>query len=105
MSTEIVFDDLDTEELQSNPLENVARGVALLDETRPGWVQEINVKILDLRSPILCILGQLYGGDYSRGWLELKIGLMMEPYGFCPYFGDLEQTTAEWKRIIAERVN
>lgn len=91
-------------ELDSDPLTNVARGVALLDAKRPGWERDIHIDTLDLRSPSLCILGQLHDGHYSDGCTKLEIGIM-EPYGFCPYADEVEETHAEWVRVISERVN
>lgn len=54
------------------------RGIELLDQERPGWRSEINVRFLDMSaafnvvSPEGCILTQLYG-TYGRG-LE-RLGL------------------------------
>lgn len=47
--------------------ENVARGVALLDEKKPGWYKQIDVKKLHLSSCTDCVLGQLYGSEADLG--------------------------------------
>lgn len=36
----------------------VASGITWLDENRPGWLDRIDLNILDLGSPCRCILGQ-----------------------------------------------
>lgn len=38
----------------------VERGVALLDEKKPGWCERISLRKLSLSSGDHCILGQLY---------------------------------------------
>jgi hypothetical protein len=61
----------------------VARGVALLDEKRPGWRAEVNSDILDMASDTACVLGQLYG-RYISGCSALGItaGVQATRYGF-----------------------
>lgn len=39
----------------------VAKGVALLDEKRPGWERELALEILDIRSGECCVTAQLSG--------------------------------------------
>lgn len=41
--------------------DRVARGAALLDEKRPGWLGEISLDRLAMLSGTECALGQLYG--------------------------------------------
>jgi hypothetical protein len=74
--------------LPLNPLDEprearVARGVALLDEKRPGWRTQVNPDTLDMASDFNCVLGQLYG-RYSDGWrpLDLTSGVQATRYGF-----------------------
>lgn len=46
---------------QSNVMaEAVARGVALLDDKRPGWWQKIDVAELEMDDCSQCVLGQLF---------------------------------------------
>jgi hypothetical protein len=52
--------------------ERAAEGAALLDEQRPGWVDEIDPDRLDMADPDCCILGQL-GGYVSVG---TRLGLL-----------------------------
>lgn len=40
----------------------VKRGAALLDEVIPGWDQKIDLNVLVLSDPALCVLGQVYAG-------------------------------------------
>jgi hypothetical protein len=74
--------------LPLNPLDEprearVARGVALLDEKRPGWSREVNPDTLDMRSNTLCVLGQLFD-HYGEGLRVLSLGTRIEAtrYGF-----------------------
>jgi hypothetical protein len=84
--------------------ERVARGVAWLDEKRPGWADEIDLTELVLSSPCRCILGQLYG-DFDKVSVR---GPMAK--GFNAYGGDdqslydqFEALEREWRRVITER--
>lgn len=45
--------------------EAVARGVALLDDRRPGWAFDMSVEKLDMADSEWCVLGQLYGSYHS----------------------------------------
>jgi len=64
---------------------DVQRAAALLDREQPGWAARIDVTRLNLRSPVHCILGQLYAptpwqrfwGDasgFARGARLLELG-------------------------------
>jgi hypothetical protein len=90
-----------------NAVNNVARGVQLLDKHRPGWETKIDLYILNLGTPDRCILGQLYG-RFTEGLQAFKDAGdpidFMEPYGFCPLIDDDVATTNEWKRVITERL-
>jgi hypothetical protein len=44
----------------------VARGVAKLDELRPGWHNKVDLAKLDLSNCSLCVLGQVFGEDAER---------------------------------------
>lgn len=52
----------------------VAKGAALLDEQRPGWVDEIDLDTLDIRSTSDCVTAQLSGvADYLTGMRDLGL--------------------------------
>lgn len=54
----------------------VAKGVALLDEKRPGWRALINKDILDIGDPSSCVSAQLSGRrDYHLGMTQLGLTL------------------------------
>jgi len=89
--------------------ECIARGVALLDARRPGWYRDVDIDILDMCAPDVCILGQLYG-SYSDGkWL---LGLEFRSggrYGFDVYEDDdgdwsFEDLDNRWAIIIRARL-
>jgi len=50
----------------------VAEGVRFLDQAYPEWVNAIDPSIFSIRSPELCVLGQItkalfeVGGEYRR---------------------------------------
>lgn len=92
----------------------VAKGVALLDEKKPGWVGLINLADLQLCSSEHCVLGQTYG-DYWNGLRELGfydedmnvIRVDDADYGFDAYeqkYGrgpEFSALQAEWVRVLA----
>lgn len=91
----------------------VAKGAALLDERKPGWVGLIDLSTFDLSCTDRCILGQLYRNDGPDDgfWNGLKIlGLEDENLdggadeGFDNYFDReidlLPALQKEWVRVI-----
>lgn len=98
----------------------VERGAALLDEVRPGWFREIDVKKLDLSQATNCVLGQLYGNwklagahfgwdvwssSGDKGYDQHSLD-----YGFgCTYlistFVNNRKLTPHWIEAINERLN
>jgi hypothetical protein len=80
----------------------VARGVKLLDKTTPDWFTKVDADTLDLRSTILCVLGQVYGNFANR---PSPFSLDVDCNGFCNcWAGDNESLLLEeWQRIIRER--
>ena len=84
----------------------VAKGVALLDEQKPGWVGQVDLIKLDIRDPERCILGQTCEG-FNAGLDELDVEYACE-YGFdCWVEDEVEDEledfyalTQEWKRVI-----
>jgi hypothetical protein len=46
---------------QAEAQARVARGAALLDRHRPGWIRAVSLSRLELRSQCSCVLGQLEG--------------------------------------------
>lgn len=108
----------------------VAKGVALLDEKRPGWERELDLETLDISDGNFCVTAQLYGGLWRNGMQALGLtdhnsGTYVS-HGFnaegeehcsracCAGSGDLPEgysmeaayTTlnAEWRRVITERL-
>lgn len=51
----------------------VAKGVALLDEKKPGWEREIDLEALDISDGNFCVTAQLYGGLWRNGLRELGL--------------------------------
>ena len=52
----------------------VAKGVALLDEKRPGWEREIDLDALDIKSGERCVTAQLSGvDDWAAGMNQLDL--------------------------------
>lgn len=52
----------------------VAKGVALLDEKRPGWERKIDLSALNISSPERCVTAQLSGvRDFKAGQHQLDL--------------------------------
>lgn len=93
----------------------VARGVALLDERLPGWVERIDLYKLDLASGCRCILGQEFRGhvsesSYSNGYLIGLDELFNDDddeaarHGFTVEVGEpFAALEVEWRRVILAR--
>lgn len=96
----------------------VARGVALLDEKVPGWVDRVDVEQLDVSNGLTCVLGQLFL-TYSSGRAKLDLDeVQAAEHGFqlrfpkgstladlvtvlAAAFGDeYPALTREWQRVI-----
>lgn len=52
----------------------VAKGVALLDEKRPGWERELDLETLDIRNGSCCVTAQLSGESYWVAGMD-QLGL------------------------------
>ena len=100
--------------LPLNPLDEprearVARGVALLDEKRPGWRTEVNPDTLDMNHDWDCVVGQLYG-RFIDGWgpLGLTTQTQATRYGFdavASLYMDSDQDelnalTEAWRAVL-----
>lgn len=69
--------------------ERVTRGMAFLDEARPGWDKHIALERLDQNQCGACIVGQLFKW-YDTGMDTLGLGIdndseenLAVAYGFC----------------------
>lgn len=84
--------------LRDTPQRHVKKGTALLDrQLGPNWVQQINVRTLEISDPYSCVLGQLYG-DFDRGTLSLGI---QGGYRLAQSHGFLSgQDTSAWRESI-----
>lgn len=52
--------------------QDILNGIELLDEVRPGWVDEIDLDRLNMYQGQDCVVGQLYGG-YATGLEQLGL--------------------------------
>lgn len=115
----------------ANAKASVAKGAAFLDRVRPNWVDDIDLRTLDLSSSCQCVLGQIghrFGGSfgtfiYSKSWdtpegwkrriprgyqrLRVTADQSVE-YGFeISGNGSMHQYKTlgrEWKRVIKARL-
>lgn len=62
--------------------ERVAKGAAWLDEHCPNWITRIDLELLDIELPTLCVLGQSFGLD-NGGWIRLMDKHDMSQYEQC----------------------
>lgn len=51
--------------------ERVSRGMALLDEIKPGWEKDLERDVFDMSSSAHCVLGQTFY-DYWQGVEEVE---------------------------------
>lgn len=102
--------------------ERVWRGVEILDRRRPGWENEIDLGTLFVGSPVLCVLGQIFGryetgldwlaGEFEGGEGEEADRIARDDaYGFTSTHEnetteaeELESLTGLWRREIARRI-
>lgn len=101
----------------------VAKGVALLDEKRPGWERLLDLDTLDIASSHACVTAQLSGvRDFMAGMNQLGLtlgsggtyighGFNAESCGsFCDGGETCEQDSAYatlntlWKAVITTRL-
>jgi len=89
----------------------IERGMALLDASAPGWEWRVDLDDLDLSSCTLCVVGQLYAGDYSGGLRALgeedgswivprEVGFALSDGHHAMTYGGL---TTAWRRAIRAR--
>jgi hypothetical protein len=88
----------------------VAKGAALLDQERPGWVEQVNAELLFLGSCTRCILGQLLGHYFHYDRLGLTNDTA-RAHGFNislqddeDVFVGFDKLQVAWLEAIAERV-
>lgn len=89
--------------------ENVARGVALLDEKVPNWRERISAEDLEMSSTRSCILGQLFDHYfYGLEWMfpatndngQFESSIL---HGFTTDTGSFYKLTALWKDELSKR--
>ena len=80
----------------------VKRGAEYLDEVRPGWAHEIDIKTLEMANYSLCILGQL---DLWDAFMYDHPGESKQ-HGFTGSIGDVTYDTLQycWLTEISDRV-
>ena len=98
--------------MQNDIPTRVAKGVALLDENKPGWVGRISLADLNIGDVQCCVLGQVYG-DFHEGIHTLELcggdeGCQEGEYGFdslgnnmAEQMQDFKELQKEWVRVIA----
>lgn len=92
--------------------DNVRRGMELLDTTRPGWRDKIDLTILDMNDTQCCIIGQL-ADDYYKSYEAILEPVLNEyrnleeaavAYGFqLDYFTDspnYKELTEAWREAL-----
>jgi hypothetical protein len=93
----------------------VTAGAELLDQARPGWAEMVDLENLNMLSPWMCILGQVFGPEdrnyasgYGRGlevlWPDDPIGVDDSAYGFNSGWSSIEAITDAWGDAVRERL-
>lgn len=96
--------------METDVATRVAKGVALLDEQAPGWLERINLLSLEISSSDLCVLGQVYG-NFHDGCDALGLCAEFDAdavYGFnCSadaetddQLEDFRILNKEWRRVL-----
>jgi len=88
--------------------DNVERGMALLDEKVPDWIDRVDPEKLHMDEgigPCGCVLAQLYG-DFNKGY-DALVGDIEFPdaLGFADYPEKYPGLTRIWRQKIRERKN
>lgn len=84
--------------------EQVDRGARLLDAEMPDWYTKINIDALQMHNSCLCVLGQLYGGNYTRGRQALGVEAgQSSAYGFNADQSLYKRLKEEWVMEIVLR--
>ncbi|MGW2513634.1 hypothetical protein ACWC0A_30420 [Streptomyces scopuliridis] len=89
----------------------VLKGAALLDEKKPGWVDQIDLETLDVQSSSRCVTAQLSGHhDFTVGRAQLGLSIdTYASYGFNAPSEEPRRRTAYvtlnqlWRDLITER--
>ncbi len=101
--------------------QRVARGVAYLDKTQPGWFKKINLKNFEISNTCQCIIGQVFkrhkptdtnGWDspFSTGVKRLALTEhQLTIYGFdrdcdCDGYDDYEVLQKYWLLALEEKL-
>ena len=82
--------------------ERVNRGIVLLSERYPQWINQIDILCLDMMNSRNCILGQLFG-NYDNGCTKLGVLFTTEcQYGFNMEHNDSIYLRSLWLEKITE---
>lgn len=87
-------------------LTSAPKGRDLLNERKPGWFRDFDLKHFDINSICDCVLARVFGG-YQRG-LSFLFGTefrieVPEEYGFCQVSAaNGLMLQSEWIHIITE---
>jgi hypothetical protein len=95
--------------------EQVATGAAWLDMVHPGWERAVDLGVLDMTNPIVCIIGQVFGGGRGEAWCNSgwdRLGQIIDLAGMelesCSWLCDhgfMGCGDHEWGRLIKDRFN
>jgi hypothetical protein len=83
--------------------ERVQAGAVLLDVRMPEWFNLIDVKTLDIATPDLCVVGQLFDGDYLTGLDALDVRVAASVFGFNAVYSEYDQLNEAWRELILLR--
>lgn len=92
----------------------IRKGLALLDQYRPGWVEKVDINTLDLASGLDCIIAQVGESIYYSTNLQALVndsGVAYSDldanYGFSLDSSnedfDYDDLTSEWRILVAQR--
>jgi hypothetical protein len=91
--------------------ERIARGIAVMDRVKPGWVSSIDLSTFDIQDTGMCVVGQVFGGSYTAAIERLSecIGMGSEVTEVVCGFGftfdvnsPWDELNDEWRSILAD---
>lgn len=81
----------------------IITGMKWLDLHYPGWIDKVNLDILNIRSCGLCIIGQVIGVEECKILAEKPFPFVKRGFMTPSYSREYDTLTEEWKQAILKR--
>jgi len=80
--------------------QQIEKGIEYLNTNHTGWLEKIDLEILDMDHSMRCIIGQLKGNYFA--WSSDNVLLNKTALGFLAESEIIDTLTKEWKARILE---